>query len=1057
MIKLKLKNCSFLSLKVAKMLLASVFIVFLVQPGRAVAAETMRAPITISGKVTDEKGETIIGATIKSSAGGGTITDANGNFSLTTEGTATLTVSFLSYVTQEIKVNNRTKINITLLPAQNQLNDVVVIGYGTQKRKDVTGAITTIKFEDGPKSSMPFMNVMEAIQGTPGINIGPSTSAGATPNIVLRGQNSISSSLAPLIVLDGVIFSGNLNEINMNDVATYDVLKDASAASIYGSQSQNGVIIITTKRGKTEKPQVSFGTYYGIQNWTRVPKMKSGDDFLQWRKDNLSIRGTDITDITKVLSPLELKAYNEGHELNWLDEVTQYAPVQNYELSVSGRTDKLNYYFSAGFLDQKGVLYNDRFTRPNLTLKLENTITDWLSYGMNAYYSSRDFSGISPNMYMATYMAPFSYRYLEGTNDQILQRYPAGNTSLFNPFWGNPTNALLPGMYDDDLNKQYNIRGTGFINVKVPFIKGLNYRFEATGNKGSSQFGYFHHEFGEVNTLIPANVANPLQFLSTANGSRTHEQTDSWLINSLLSYTRAFGDHNVDALFGYTRDYSNFQSTKLIGSDFLKAGTTSLGYNGLHLSTTKDGLNLLREKKNVGYFGRLNYNYKQRYYATFTLRGDANSAFADGYKWGYFPGGSVAWTISEEDFMKGKTFVDYLKIRLSYGRVGNQGVEAYETLAFTNGTNNTVFGSTPTATSFPANLANNKFTWEKTDALNLGFDFQLFNNRLSGSIDMYKSKTIDQLLTRSIPIMTGFNTVKDNKGEVQNRGIEITLNTVNIQSDKGFNWSSGFSFWMNRNKLVHLYGLDVNKDGKEDDDIANGLFIGKSLGANYDYTVLGVVQSSDTEYMNKYKTVSGTQIFFPGDLKIKDLNDDNVINELDKSVIGYGKENFNFNVSNTLGYKNFQLFFSVNAIIGGGKNNFFSSTNLRGLNPGSTLPTQANWVDLPYWMPGSENNKYPRPNYANPFQYGFYQSRTFVRLQTASLSYNFPKSITEKLKMDNLKVYVSGTNLITLTGWTGLDPANGAQIGGNGGSSNGSVNISNPLMRTVSFGLNVGF
>ncbi len=1039
------------------MLFASVFVVLLGVAGQAMGAKKMPAPVTITGKVMDEKGETIIGATIKSSAGGGAVTDANGNYSLTTESTATLTISFLGYVSQEVKVNNRTKINITLVASPNQLNDVVVIGYGTQKRRDVTGAITTIKFEEGPKTAMPFINVMEALQGTPGVNIGPSTSAGATPNIVLRGQNSISSNQTPLIVLDGVIFNGNLNEINMNDVATYDILKDASAASIYGSQSQNGVIVITTKRGKTDKAQINFSTYYGVQNWTRVPKMKSGENFLKWRKDNLSIRGTDITDITKVLTPIELKAYNEGHELNWMDEVTQYAPVQNYELSVSGRTEKLNYYFSGGFLDQKGVLYNDRFTKPNLTLKLENNITDWLSFGMNAYYSSRDFSGFSPNMYMATYMSPFSYKYLDGTNDQILQRYPSGNTSLFNPFWGNPTNALFPGMYDDDLNKQYNIRGTGFVNIKVPFIKGLNYRFEATGNKGTNEQGYFHHEFGEVNTLLPANVANPLQFLSTANGSRTNEQTNSWLINSLLSYTRSFGDHNIDALFGYTRDYASVQSTKFIGLDFLKAGTTSLGYNGLQFATTKDGTNSLTEKKNVGYFGRLNYNYKQRYYATFNLRGDANSAFADGYKWGYFPGGSVAWAITEEDFIKGKTFVDYLKVRLSYARTGNQGVLPYETLAFTSGVNNTVFGSTTTATSFPANLANNRFTWEKTDVLNLGFDFQLFNNRLSGSVDMYKSKTIDQLLNRAIPIFTGFSSVKANEGEVQNRGIEITLNTVNIKSDGGFNWNSGFSFWMNRNKLVHLYGLDVNKDGKEDDDIANGLFIGKSLGGNYDYTVEGIVQSSDTEYMNTYKTVSGTQIFFPGDLKIKDINNDGVINELDKSIIGYNKENFNFNISNTLTYKNFQLFFSVNAIIGGGKDNFFSSTNLRGLYPAATLPTVANWVDLPYWMPGNENNKYPRPNYANPFLYGFYQSRTFVRLQTASLSYAFPKTITEKLKIDNLKVYVSGTNLITLTGWTGLDPANGAQIGGNGGSSNGNVNISNPLMRTVSFGLNVGF
>jgi TonB-linked SusC/RagA family outer membrane protein len=1056
MTKNKLFNCDFFNRGVAKFLLASFFMVLLAASSTAIAAKKILAPITVTGKVLDEKGETLIGVSVKSSAGGGVVTDANGNFSLKTESDATLTISYIGYVTQQIKIAGRTKITVSLVPSANQLNDVVVIGYGTQKRKDVTGAITTIKFEDGPKSDVPFINVLEAIQGTPGINVGPSTAAGATPNIVVRGQNSVNSSGAPLIVLDGVIFNGSLNEINMNDVATYDVLKDASAASIYGSQSQNGVLIITTKRGKTEKPSINFSTYYGIQNWTKVPKMKSGEDFLQWRKDNLSIRGQDIADITKVLSPLELQAYNSGHSLNWLDEVTQYAPIQNYELSVSGRTEKLNYYFSAGFLDQKGVLYNDKFTKPSLTLKLENNITDWLSFGINGYYSSRDFSGFSPSLYMATYMSPYSYKYLEGSNDQILNRYPSGSSSLFNPFWGNPSNSQFPGYYDDDLNKQYNIRGIGFVNVKVPFIKGLNYRFEATGNKGTNELAYFHHEFGEVNTQIPADIANPLRFLASANGYRTNEQANSWLINSLLSYNRSFGDHNIDALFGYTRDYSSLQSTRLSGADFAKAGTTSLGYNGLQLATTKDGLTKLSSLANVGYFGRINYNYKQRYYATVNLRRDANSAFGDGHKWGTFPGASVAWAMSEESFLKNKTFIDYLKVRLSYGKTGSQAGVAYQTLAFA-GTNQTVFGSTTTNTSTPINLANDLYTWEKTAALNFGVDFQLFNNRLSGNIDVYKSNTTDQLLDRYIPIFTSFNTIKANVGEVQNKGIEIALNSVNIKSDNGFTWSSGVSFWMNRNKLVHLYGIDANGDGREDDDIGNSLFIGKSLGAIYDYTVDGVIQNSDTDYINKYRNASGGQLFFPGDLKIRDLNNDGVINELDKSVIGYGKENYNFNISNTFNYKNFQLFFSVNAIIGGGKDNFFSSTNLRGLYPGATLPTSGNWLDLPYWMPDRENNRYPRPNYANTYNYGFYQSRTFARLQTASLSYNFPKSITSKLKVDNLKVYVSGTNLITLTGWTGLDPANGAQIGGNGGSSNDKVNTSNPLMRTVSFGLNVGF
>lgn len=1048
MTRLKLLNCNFLNLRVTKTLLASVFIVLLVASGNAIAAKKMLAPITITGKVMDETGETIIGATIKSSAGGGVVTDANGSYALTTESNATLTVSYLGYVTQEVKVNGRTKINITLQSAANQLDDIVVIGYGTQKRKDVTGAITSVRLEDSPKTAVPFVNALEALQGTSGINVGPSNAAGATPNIVLRGQNSISANINPLIVLDGVIFEGSLNEINMNDIASFDVLKDGSAASIYGSRSGNGVLIITTKRGRTEKPQINFSTYYGVQNWTRIPKMKMGDEFLQWRKDNLSIRGQDITDMTKVLSPLEYKAYNEGHTLNWLDEVTQFAPIQNYQLSVAGKTNNTNYYFSAGYLDQKGVLYNDIFKKPNLTLKLENNITDWLSFGINGYYSSRDFTGNAPSLYMATYISPYSFRYVEGSD--IYQRYPTGNTSMYSPFWGSPTNVTQPGIYDDDLNKQNSIRATGFINVKIPFIKGLNYRFEGTGNRANSNTGYFHHEFGEVNTLIPSDIANPTQFLSKANGYRTNIQSDSWVINNLLSYNRSFGGHNIDAMFGYSRDYGVSDQIKVNASDFSSAGSTVMGINGLNtgkvITTNPD----FGKQTNVGYFGRLNYNYKQKYYVTGTFRRDGYSAFAEGHKYGSFPGGSVAWALSEEDFMKDVKVINYLKLRASYAKTGNQAVIPYSSLAFTDNSLFTVFGGNSFLITFPSTLANKTFTWETTNSFNLGVDFQLLDQRLTGNIDVYKTRTHDQLLTRFIPIFSGFNSVKSNLGEVENRGIEITLNSVNIKSDNGFSWNSGLSFWLNRNKVSSL------PDGKDQPE--NGLFIGKSLGAIFDYTVDGIVQSSDTEYMNKYKTPAGAQVFFPGDLKLKDINGDGIIDVNDRSVIGYGKENFNFNISNTFNYKNFQLFFTVNSIIGGGKNNFFMSSNLRGLNPAALLPTSGNWIaGQNPWMPGRESNEFVRPNYGNPFNYGFYQSRTFVRLQTASLSYSFPKDILGKLKVDNLKVFVSGTNLLTFTGWTGLDPANGAQIGGNGGSSQTSVNANTPIMRTVSFGLNLGF
>jgi TonB-linked SusC/RagA family outer membrane protein len=1063
MTKHKLFNCGFLNLRVAKMLLASVFIVLLVSSGNAVAAKKLAAPITITGKVMDERGETIIGATIKSSAGGGAVTDANGSYSLTTESNATLTVSYLGYVSQEVKVNNRTKINITLVPAPNQLNDVVVVGYGTQKRKDVTGAITTVKLEGGPKESVPLINPLEAIQGTPGINVGPSTTAGATPNIVVRGQNSITASSNPLIVLDGVIFNGDLNQINMNDVSSFDILKDASSAAIYGSRSQNGVILITTKRGKTDKPQINFNTYYGTQSWTRVPEMRNGEQYIQWRTDLAKARGNNPADVAAVIgaAPLELQAYNAGYTTDWIKDIQQDAPVQNYDVNISGRTDKVNYYFSAGYIKQKGVLANDNYSKPNLTLKVENTINDWLSYGINGYYSSRDYSGIPADLYMATYLSPYSYKYVDGTNNTLLQRYPQGNGSNFNPYWGNAGSRVL-GSIDDNVEKYNSIRGTGFINVKFPFVKGLSYRLSLNGERSGSNIANFHHESGEVNTLLPGNIANPSQFLASAYGNKLNGTTVTYLLDNLLTYDRQLGDHHFDALIGYTRDDSKTEELSATGTDYASFGSSVLGIYGLNNATTQRAGSTFSEFSNVGYIGRLNYNYKSRYFATFNFRRDGYSAFVPGRKFGNFPGASVAWALSEEGFMKNITAINNLKIRASYGRTGNQGISPYKTQATVGSTAGTpgypnpgyvVFGPTSYQYTFPSQLGNKNLTWEKTSAFNLGLDFSLLNNRIWGSIEAYKSSTKDQLITRLIPNITGYDQVQDNLGQVDNKGIEVTINSINLKTESGFKWESGFAFWMNRNKLVHLNYIINPLTGKENDDTGNSLFIGKSLGAVYDYTFDGIVQSSDAAYIAANGALAGDVKF--RDISGPDGTPDGKITAADRSVIGYGKENFNMNLSNTFTYKNFQLFFSLNGIFGGGKDNFFISTNLRGLNPGAV--TIGNWLNLPYWTPDNPGNEYPRPNYGNPLLYGFYQSRTFVRLQNASLSYLFPKNITEKLKVANLKAYVSGTNLFTITGWTGLDPANAAQIGGNGGSSNSAVNKSQPIMRAFTFGLNVGF
>jgi TonB-linked SusC/RagA family outer membrane protein len=1007
-------------------------------------------PITVKGKVTDQAtGETLIGVAIKASSGATAGSNADGNFTIQADPQGTLTFSYLGYTDNAVKVNGQTTLNVTLTASNKVMNEVVVVGYGTQKRRDVTGAITTVKLEDSPKEAVPYTNALEALQGTSGINVGPTTNAGVSPSIQIRGQNSINASTNPLIVLDGVIFNGDLSEINMNDIASYDILKDASSAAIYGSRSANGVVLITTKRGRTDKPEVNFSTYYGSQDWTRLPDMRNGPEYIQWRQDLAASKGS-ATDIASVFqqSPLELQAINTGHTMNWIKDIQQNSSLQNYNMSVSGASDKVNYYFSAGFVKDKGVLANDNSSKPNITAKIDNNITDWLSIGVNGYYSERDNDGIPADLYMATYLSPYSYKYVPGSTTQ-LERYPQGSASNYSPYWGNPNTGLL-GPIDDNMERYTSVRGIAYVNAKVPFIPGLAYRFNVTGSRTTSDIANFQHETASENTLLPGDIANPSQFLSSAFGNKTQGLTGSYVLDNLLTYNKQIGEHHFDVLVGYTRDDMVTQTLTATGSNFGNFGTTALSYYGLGNAATQQISSTFVESSNVGYIGRLNYNYKSKYFATVNFRRDANSAFAPGHKFGDFPGAAVKWAATEEDFMKGATWLDNLNIRASYGRTGNQGILPYATQTTVSTTQPspgyTVFNGVSTGYTYPYQLGNQNLSWETTTALNFGLDFSILKGRLTGSVDVYGSQTTNQLQTQILPIFTGYPSVQANLGQVNNKGIEVSLNSVNIKSPSGFTWTTGYSFWMNRNKLVHLTGIINPVTGVENNNVANNLFIGKSLGSIYDYTPIGIVQASNTAYIAANAAV-------PGDVMFKDLDGDGKITPNDRSVIGNSKPNYSMNMSNTFTYKNFQLYFSLNAVVGG--DGYDLATNLRGLDPGAV--TIGNWLNLPYWTPANPENKYPRPNYGNPLGYGFYQNTGFVRLQNLAFSYIFPKSITGKLKMSTLKLFVSATNLFTATGWTGLDPANAAQIGGNGGSTNTTVNQSTPITRVFSVGLNAGF
>lgn len=996
---------------------------------------------TISGQVKDATGSPMAGVSVLiSGSNKGTTTNEKGDFALSVAGNSTLIISSTGYVTQEVNVKNITSLQITLNIESSNLSDVVVVGYGTQKKRDLTGAVRRINLEGSPLANSTNVNVLSALQGTPGVNVGPIASAGGSPGILIRGQRSLAASNAPLIILDGVIFSGNLNEINTQDIASFDVLMDASSAAIYGSRAANGVIIITTKVGKSGKPIINISNNYGIQSWTRKPEMRFNDDFIEWRRYNRKLAGQADLSIEKILDPKEVIAYKAGQNVDWLDEITQYAPLNDLNMSVSGKSDNINYYVSGSFLDQKGVIFNDKFKKYNIASKVDVKITKWLTAGLNYYYSTRDYSGLTPNLVMATTNTPYAYKWLDESRN-ILDRYPAP-ANILNPFWDI--------QYRDNLEKFTSTRTIGYLSADIPYVKGLNFRMNITKNKSETVSGNFIHETEFINPDNPADIANQAKFLVNTSGSMSNTVDASWEIQNLLTYKKSFNNHNLDLLAGYQRDYRSISTLSSSASDFAGAGTTVLGFYGLHLGNPANqrASSRINERSNLGYLGRINYNYKSKYYLTGNYRRDGYSAFAPGNKFADFYGGALAYAISEENFFKRiLPKVNYLKFRLGYGQNGNQGIDPYETLSNI-GSGSTVFGSTTTLFISQSNLPNQKLSWETTTTLNLGLNFTAFDNRISGDLNIYSSQTTDQLLTRTIPFLTGYNSVRTNIGRVDNKGIEASLTGVVLKPEKpnGLRWEVTLNVWKNRNKIVHLLGADADGDGIEDDDLGNRWFIGKPISAIYDYRVDGIVQTGDLDYINKY----GAK---PGDLKILDINGtkrgdglpDGKLNSLDRTIIGYGQPNFSWSFANTVAYKNWQLYFNINAIMGGGKNNYYRAGNNSYFLGAFGNNQQQNWLNKPYWTPETPTNKFTRPNYSNPYGYGYNDARQFIRLQDISLQYSLIQPQLDKLKIKGLRIYVSARNPIVFTKWLGADPENAGGL------------AASPVFTTINFGTNLTF
>lgn len=989
----------------------------------------------LTGFILDENGESIIGANIiVKGTTSGTVSDLNGNFSLKVSLPAVLQISYIGYVGQEVAIGNYKEIVIKLKEDTQSLSEVIVVGYGTQRRKDFTGSVSSLKLENSPIALAPNTNALEALKGTtPGLDIGATTKAGQTPGMQIRGQKSINGSNDPLIVLDGIVFLGSLRDIDPNSIASYDVLKDATSAAVYGSRAANGVIMITTKKGKSGKPVIAFNTSVGFQTWQQRPDIADPETYI--RSVNAKQNSPEDADPISWMQDVAYRNYKNGKTTNMVDLITRNGLMQNYQTSVSGGTEDMDYFLSASYTDQETPVVSDEFSRLVLNAKFNTKITDWLNIGVSGSYAYSDYSGISIDVRNALVLTPYGQVYRDEEN-KLLEKYPNYGAHL-NPLWG--TDGTV-----DDVETYNNFRVSSYLHIKFPFMEGLSYRFNWMQSGDFNHRGVFNYEgyyIKEGEGLERYNAEALTALLPSANGTLDKRNNTSYVFDNILNYKRIFGKHSVDATFVYTRDYFRSKLVRTQASDFSANGNTILGIDGLSYGTIRKIAQEDTRKANIGYLGRVNYTFDDCYHLTASYRRDGSSVFGINNKWGDFGAVGLAWTLSNEPFMKSITFFDYLKLRVSWGKNGNQGVSPYGTLS------KVISGSTSNIWYEYGNnhkveygmslnsLGNYSLGWETTGSFNGGFESQFLDSRISLNLDFYFSRTTDQLFTRQIPAMIGYNTILASIGEVGNKGVELNIDSKNIEK-KDFQWNTRFIFALNRNKLIKLYGDDMDGDGKEDDDIGNSLFIGKSLSSIYGYEAIGIVQESDAEYMEKNSAK-------PGDVKFRDLDGDGVISaSKDRKILGNGKENFKLNLSNTFNYKNFQLYFLLTGIFGG--NGYYQATN----RPAYITTTDRyadNMLDHSWWTPENKSNKYPSATY-NDSRFLGLQSKTFIRLQDITLSYTFSKSVLNRIGLNSLSVFATGKNLFYLTGWDGGDPEVGQTLS----------NIY-PVPSSYTLGLNVSF
>ena len=1015
----------------AKRFYVSFFVLFLLY------VQGFAQSVNVSGLVKSQADQAVIPGIniLVKNSNTGTTTDAQGKFSLETAPDAILVFSGIGFLAQEVSVNSRSSISVTLQEDTKQLNELVVIGYGSQKKSDLTGSVSSISEAQFKKT--PVVSLDNGLRGrAAGVQVtSTSNQPGGATTIRIRGSNSVNTGSEPLYVIDGFpVFNDNsavaggatvgpklnaLSLINPNDIVSIEVLKDASAAAIYGARGANGVVLVTTKKGQEGRMKIDFNAYYGVQKVSKTLPLLNATEYAQLVND---------ANGKVIYTPEQIASFGAG--TNWQDEIFRSAPMQNYQVSASGGDAKTKYSLSLNYFDQDGIIINSNFKRYSARFNFEKQATSKLSFGSN-------FSVANTNANQALSSTGGG----EGTQGVIVSaldfnpilkvRNADGTYVLENdrgiPI-GNPVATAL-----ELTNKSVSTRFLGNVYANYKIIDGLEFRTSVGADITTTGEKYY-----AARTILAGSSVQGVGRVSTSNGT-------SWLNENTLTYNKTFNRHAITALAGfsaqkYTRNLLTSAASGFV-NDLL--GADNLG-SGAIISTPVT--NVL-DWSLLSYIGRINYGFNDKYLLTLTGRADGSSKFGNNNKYGFFPSGSIAWKLSEEEFIKNVNAIDELKLRLSYGRIGNQEINSYQSLAGLSGASY-IIGDKVVKGFAPGNIPNPSLKWETTTQTDLGVDLGLFRNRLNLTFDAYYKKTTDMLLNINVPWSTGFSTALQNIGSIENKGLELGIQAVVLNKD--LKWNINFNIAANKNKVLDLGPVtqiltgEINGYLKINDPVV--IMPGEPLNAFYGYVSDGIFQAGEDIANSPQKTAVA------GDRKYKDLNGDGVLDAKDRQFIGNAQPKFFGGFTNDFSYKGFDLSASFNYVYG---NKILNSTRADLDLPTGQKNSSARVKDR--WTPTNASNSIPRATLNRAFLFSDAQIEdgSFLRLGSLSLGYNFPSSWLKKSGISNAKLYVSGQNLFVITKYTGFDPETNQS--GQNNILRGIDSDSYPNSRSFLVGINLSF